>query len=193
MSDTSSKGAVCPLRPYVNSTKCDIGFCDCPADPAQLYQLLRQHLTDCNAAGLAKHLSDPEHLQLLSQAVHVGIDTETLLSILDGSLGLPGNTSSCSTAKPAPACRSLRPTTSISIAAAPAAPAAGAAAAAAASAMGNVGAGLMLLPLVGVLASKYGHDAREMGGPVTEALTQAQLSTVSRVQELEARCRALHK
>jgi hypothetical protein len=45
----------------------------------------------------------------------------------------------------------------------------------------------------GVLASKYGHDASELGGPVTEALQHAQLSTRARVQDLEARTKAMHR
>lgn len=45
----------------------------------------------------------------------------------------------------------------------------------------------------GVLASKYGHDASELGGPVTEALQQAQLSTRARVQDLEGRTKAMHR
>jgi hypothetical protein len=44
-----------------------------------------------------------------------------------------------------------------------------------------------------VLASKYGHDASELGGPVTEALQHAQLSTRARVQDLEARAKAMHR
>ncbi|KAF6260393.1 hypothetical protein COO60DRAFT_1637651 [Scenedesmus sp. NREL 46B-D3] len=56
-----------------------------------------------------------------------------------------------------------------------------------------VGIGLPYLPLVGVLAAKYGHDASELGGPVTEALQHAQLSTRARVQDLEGRAKAMHR
>jgi hypothetical protein len=166
------------------------------ADPALLYQLLQQHLTECNGAALSKHLGSQDHLQLLSNAVHVGTDSSTLLSLLVGSLGLPA---------PSPASAADAPAGSgtlgvftqqqqqqrMSVVATGTVPAGAAPTASLASL--SVGIGLQLLPLVGVLASKYGHDARELGGPVTEALVQAQLSTVARVQEMEARCRSLHR
>ncbi|WIA09549.1 hypothetical protein OEZ85_008944 [Tetradesmus obliquus] len=59
--------------------------------------------------------------------------------------------------------------------------------------LATVGIAMPYLPLVGVLASKYGHDASELGGPVTEALQQAQLSTRARVQDLEGRTKAMHR
>jgi hypothetical protein len=162
------------------------------ADPALLYQLLHQHLTECNGTALLKHLGNPDHLQLLSTAVHVGTDSDTLLSLLVGSLGLPAPS-------PASAVEAAAGTSGIptqrqqraSVLATGTVPADATPTAVLASL--GVGVGLQLLPLVGVLASKYGHDARELGGPVTEALVQAQLSTVARVQEMEARCRSLHR
>lgn len=164
------------------------------ADPALLYQLLQQHLAECDGAALAKHLSNPDHLQLLSTAVHVGTDTDTLLSLLVGSLGLPAHPQTTSTSNPSTSSTQTHQQLQqrASMAAVASGAAAGAGAAAAVASLG-VGVGLPLLPLVGVLASKYGHDARELGGPVTEALVQAQLSTVARVQEMEARCRSLHR
>lgn len=59
--------------------------------------------------------------------------------------------------------------------------------------MACIGIGMPYRSLVGVLATKYGHDANELGGPVTEALVHAQLSTNARVQELEAKARAMHR
>jgi len=143
--------------------------------------MLKQHLGDCDAASLAKHISPdhPEHLQLLSQAVHLGTDTDTLLSLLTGSLGLPA-------APPAVA----EPNAAATGQKGPPKPAA---AVGPAAVLDSLGLGLPFLPLVGVLADKYGHSARELGGPVTEALAHAQLSTVARVQDLEGRCKALHK
>lgn len=144
--------------------------------------MLKQHLGDCDATSLAKHISadHPEHLQLLSQAVHLGTDTDTLLSLLTGSLGLPA-------AAPAVAEQNVAATGQ------KCPPKLAAAGATAAAVMDSLGLGLPFLPLVGVLADKYGHNARELGGPVTEALAHAQLSTVARVQDLEGRCKALHK
>lgn len=151
--------------------------------------MLRQHLTDCNAANLSKHLSNHDHLQLLSQAVHLGTDTDTLLELLTGSLGLAATQTPAAPA----GCEQLH--SSLSTIGATAAGAAAAAATASSTAAGglSVGVGMAYLPLVAVLASKYGHDARELGGPVTEALAHAQLSTVARVQELEARNKSMHK
>lgn len=156
------------------------------ADPGRLYHLLQQHLAECNGAALSNHLSSPEHLQLLSTAVHLGTDTPTLLGLLVGSFGLPASSHAAaavasSLESSGPPAQQLRKSLS---SAGPAA--------AAGSGLG-VGIGLHLLPLVGVLADKYGHAASELGGPVTEALVQAQLSTVARVQDLEARCRSLHR
>lgn len=165
------------------------------ADPARLYQLLQQRLTECNGAALSRHLGSPDHLQLLSTAVHIGTDSDTLLSLLVGSLGLPAPSQAPAAAAAAGSATSSNPAAQqlqrASVLAAGAA-AADAAPTAMLASLG-VGIGLQLLPLVGVLASKYGHDARELGGPVTEALVQAQLSTVARVQEMEARCRSLHR
>jgi hypothetical protein len=162
----------------------------CCADTLLLHQLLKQHLAECNAAALSKHLSTPDHLQLLSQAVHVGVDTDSLISLLDGSLGLPASSqaasSGCFSAATASQQQQQQMRTSM-------AAGSGAASTASAAAASSIGLGMQFLPLVGVLASKYGHNAREIGGPVTEALAQAQLSTVARVQEMEARCRAMHR
>lgn len=50
------------------------------------------------------------------------------------------------------------------------------------------------LPVVGVLAEKYGHNASvEFGGPVTEVLRTAQMTTKDRMSDLESRCKALHR
>lgn len=158
--------------------------CAVLADPGRIYHLLQQHLAECNGAALSSHLSRPEHLQLLSTAVHLGTDSPTLLGLLVGSFGLPATSHAAaasfleSSGLPA---QQLRKSLS---SAGPAA--------AAGSGLG-IGIGLHLLPLVGVLADKCGHAASELGGPVTEALVQARLSTVARVQDLEARCRSLHR
>jgi hypothetical protein len=165
--------------------------CAVLADPGRLYQLLQQHLGECSGAALSNHLSMPEHLQLLSTAVHLGTDTPTLLDLLVGSLGLPATPTHAAAGSAASSSldssSSSGPTQQLRKSVSSAGPAA-----AGGSGLG-VGIGLHLLPLVGVLADKYGHAASELGGPVTEALVQAQLSTVARVQDLEARCRSLHR
>jgi len=56
-----------------------------------------------------------------------------------------------------------------------------------------VGAGLPYLAIVGILATKYGRDRSELGGPVTEALTLAAMSTKSKVQDLEGKTKSMHR
>lgn len=147
------------------------------ADAGQLYLMIKQHLAGCDAASLGKHLSSPDHhLQLLGQAVHIGQDHDTLLGLLVGSMGLSALPPIASSHQ------HTQPQTT-----------AGAQTSGTASAVASIGLGLPLLPLVGVLATKYGHDAKELGGPVTEALIHAQLSTAARVLELEGRCKGLHR
>lgn len=124
------------------------------AEPDRLRAALRGALDGGDAASLGRHLTEAQ-LALLGRAVHLGVPSDALLSLLDGSLGLP---------------------------APPGAPTPVAA-----------GAGLPYLPLAGVLGTRFGHDARELGGPVTEALVRAAQRTVPRVAELEARCRAAHR
>jgi hypothetical protein len=62
----------------------------CCAEPARLRRALHQALLECDAASFERHLA-PAQLQLLSQAVHVGTHAAAadLMSLLDGSLGLP--------------------------------------------------------------------------------------------------------
>lgn len=163
---------------------CAVLYCAVLADPGRVYYLLQQHLAECNGAALSNHLSRPEHLQLLSTAVHLGTDSPTLLGLLVGSFGLPATSHAAAAAG---SLESSGPPAAAKESSSSAGPAA-----AAGSGLG-IGIGLHLLPLVGVLADKYGHAASELGGPVTEALVQAQLSTVARVQDLEARCRSLHR
>lgn len=57
----------------------------------------------------------------------------------------------------------------------------------------SFGIGLPYVQLVGVLATKYGHGMDELGGTVTEALAHAQLSTKSRVMDLQQRAKSLHR
>lgn len=47
--------------------------------------------------------------------------------------------------------------------------------------------------LLGVLSRKYGHDASELGGPVTAALAHAALSTRGRMEELVETSKTLHR
>jgi hypothetical protein len=49
------------------------------------------------------------------------------------------------------------------------------------------------VPLLGALSQRYGHDASELGGPVTAALAHAALSTRGRMDELVERSRTLHR
>jgi hypothetical protein len=58
------------------------------AEPHRLHQQLKQLLSSCDAAGLSQHLRPPDSIHVLSQAVHLGAPPETLMQLLDGSLGL---------------------------------------------------------------------------------------------------------
>ena len=49
------------------------------------------------------------------------------------------------------------------------------------------------VPLLGVLSSRYGHDASELRGAVTAALRHAALSTRGRMEELVESCKGLHR
>jgi hypothetical protein len=60
----------------------------CVADPYRLHQQLKQLLGSCDAAGLSHYLRPPDNIHILSQAVHLGAPPETLMQLLDGSLGL---------------------------------------------------------------------------------------------------------
>ena len=155
-----------------------------------------------SAVGLARHLS-PESLELLTQAVHLGADPETLLLLLDGSLGAKlaaaeaspaedgsmnkvvagsggdGRASGLGAAQQQRYSSIGRPQEGVLISS---------------SSQQNVGVSVVpFLTLAGVLAERYGHDEAELGGPVTAALRHAQLSTQERVAELESQARGLHR
>jgi hypothetical protein len=185
----------------------------------QLRKQLQQQLINFSAVGFSKHLS-PEALDLVTQAVHLGADPETLLLLLDGSLGATLSATAASSAEAG------NPNATIAgVVRGPGMTGSEASLNACRSvsevqhnhhhhqkrysSMGrphNEGLGncsssqregpvsvLPFLELVGVLAERYRHDESELGGPVTAALRHAQLSTQERVAELESQARGLHR
>ncbi len=181
------------------------------ADPLRCRQTVQQLLVACDASSLARYLEPAASIHVLSQAVHLGASSDMLMQLLDGSLGLPGHP--CSDVLPQTAAvqtqQQQQPSTAPKAASKPG------------SKqqqqqqqqqrresteqqlkgvlqqqlqlLAAVDAGMPYLPIVGVLATKFGRDSSELGGPVTEALAHAALSTRHRLQDLELKTKALHR
>jgi hypothetical protein len=168
-------------------------------------------LTNGNAQGLTKYLTI-DQLQQLYQAVHLNHEVDTILWVLDGTLGATtadgesfvagGGGPHSNTTSSSSIGLNLKAQASAALAGrgdhAAAAGGGGGAGGAADADGGNssVGRPISMLPylsLAGVLAAKFGHDASELRGPVTEALAHAQLSTRERVSKLEHQAKDMHR
>jgi hypothetical protein len=141
------------------------------ADPERVRTNLAGLLQRCDADGLAEFVQPPATLELLGRALHLRVPLPLLQGLLDGTLGVPP----LQAAALVKSNSNSGTNTKAHVTAA------------------QPGAAMAYLPLVGVLATRYGHGPSELGGPVTDALEAAALSTRERVQELENRGRTLHR
>eukprot|EP00879_Flechtneria_rotunda_P024681 GHRR01026183.1.p1 GENE.GHRR01026183.1~~GHRR01026183.1.p1 ORF type:complete len:392 (+),score=127.77 GHRR01026183.1:905-2080(+) len=234
------------IRPWLALAGSAVPALRTATDPGHLHKQLRHMLASCDAAGLSRCMTSPSNMNVLSHAIHMGVSPDTLLQVMDGSLGLPihtgiksqvmpdetvsvrgGGTGWVNTARTSSSANpvAFRGVTSAGVkqdtskgqdmqglmdqkhwqsvsdqqpqaSTVPQQSQGGQNAAQAKrllDSLPGVGAALPYLSLVGVLATKFGHDSRELGGPVTAAVQQAQLSTRARVEELEARAKTMHR
>eukprot|EP00775_Hariotina_reticulata_P003750 gene3750-4008_t len=209
------------IRPWVAMAGACCSVLRSATDPGHLRRKLLELIRSCDAASLSSYLQPPSALQVLSQAVHLGSSPSMLMQVLDGSLGLPGQPNQIKQQQNQALAEGPGPGAGAKTVVQAAVSGGGLAGSGSKSKelagrptgtsvrlqlvsieqqaeerqklLCAVGAGLPYLPVVGILATKYGRDRSELGGPVTEALSQAAMSTKSKVLDLESRTKSMHR